>query len=413
MGHAWEKEPKIQDAVTEALRGVPSESYGGFAGVMRAIKKYPNSDWNSPERIKENAEGIAEAFRAEAQRRGFVLHAERGPSKEYTFTGLGRTYATIEKLRKPVEAVRMAYWSTTRPPFAKTNEGRVEAEAWFADQEARNFDNAPSIPVTYEVTHMYRRENDTMVSSRLLSDWHTGQIRNMNVRMQVDKAKLDAITRKSQEWQAKFAQVKNESHQVQVHYKQPPLPVLELASNFQRRKVAAIEGQTLGRLKNDIKELCEASGWWSESEAINHVLFGTISARGVASSYDGSSRDITLTISGPATDAEVVEAYREVLERLGRKPLALSVQQEALLRLVAETPNMTFPERSRIWQQKCEEHKGVLKPYKDHGALKSAYYNARKRAVEGWRESDEPFFTSSEITDVPPPSISAGSDQKL
>lgn len=380
----WGNDADLQNEVHKALSGISPKAYGGFDGIKKAIRGCPDGDWDNLGVRVENIRDIVQDARARAKRKGLMPSSEKEQiQKLYTFTGFWRTYATLEKMREAVEVVRLRYWETSSPPFAKTNEGRIKAEAWFSEQEGRDLDSATHVPVTYEVKRLFRKEHDANVARGLVSDWQAAQM----LKPGMTQLRLTQLCEQEAAMLSKFSK-EQPPREIQAQIGRPERPLLNLPSNFLRREVAAIVGQTLGKLKGDVSRLRRESGWWSESEAISHVLFGTVGARGVSWNYDHTSRDLTLMISGPATEREVQGAYREVLERLGRKPLALSVQQEALLRLVADMPNATFAERFKAWQEKCEHYPEVLKPYTGHKALQASYYSARKRALEAWGESD-------------------------
>lgn len=134
--------------------------------------------------------------------------------------------------------------------------------------------------------------------------------------------------------------------------------------------------------------LSKASGWWAVDDVLKLVLLNRLpSAIRVQTSGAGNlTREMTITINGPVTEEELLEAYRQACKKTHIAPQSLSQIHFRLLFLVHYLmPRASWPKRFRQWLEWREKKEDETLPtygakIKEDGALENAggYRNLRR-----------------------------------
>ena len=119
-------------------------------------------------------------------------------------------------------------------------------------------------------------------------------------------------------------------------------------------------GGILERLYLFCEALAKVSEWWDTDDVLRHVLFDVMptAVRVSASGMGNYTESITIKIHGPATEEEVVRAYRAgcKITRTDENRKGLTRAQFKALYLVEYLmPEATWPERFKQWLEWCKE----------------------------------------------------------
>jgi hypothetical protein len=126
-------------------------------------------------------------------------------------------------------------------------------------------------------------------------------------------------------------------------------------------KLQAFNGGTR-MLWENCEDIAKRSGWWEPRQALEHILVDTLPQPSIDIRYkttwdfnvdSGEIPDtITMTIRSPTTPEQLAERYRSFLRENGWKVSKLSPTHKALLELEAETPGLTWAQRTLLWSQR-------------------------------------------------------------
>ena len=128
----------------------------------------------------------------------------------------------------------------------------------------------------------------------------------------------------------------------------PKLIVYDSKGN--KHKFYPHEGGILKKLYNTCEKICEETGWWTQRQALRFLLCGNFPYADIRYKVNlNPDVRITLEICGPATEEDVLAAYKKSLEDYGITVKKLSYVQFRLLYLVYKNPSASWPKRLKEW----------------------------------------------------------------
>ena len=241
---------------------------------------------------------------------------------------VGKAYEAASPVRPLVEDVRMRVRGKAAAPFRRDNTGTQAAHEWLFAQEATVRENGlDRYPAAM-------RLEVQLVSPRVRDWWHEVHRESHNERR---AAVSDSVRREASSVQWVRTYGGNDGNLF------PRIDVTQ--GNGDPKRYVAPEGTSLGMLLDGVWHVTPESGWWSEREAADHIIFGTVPSGSVATTMKmrwGNSdivEEIVPRIRAPTTREEVAEAFDAVLEDYELAPARIGDVNNAVLQLVSKTQN--------------------------------------------------------------------------
>lgn len=388
-------------------RGVLIHLSVGRPTLLTRIKQAPDSDWENPNVFKDNVQDLL----AWAERQLALQNIPRRPAPGTTDHALyGPTWASLAyevagdpELRALVTRIRQAFWGTEGPPFDAKTLGIVTA----------------------------REQAGAWLEQTSQQDATTGQIAGwtgLNLVLHSDHQDIDAYERlrsilfppdQDGTWRGATMTLHELGEQLtnlpgaeEIHVGHRVVrPCAEDGSNDVHLSLRGRSGWLqpwpvrpggqLHALGKAVKELVKESRIWTDSEALEYVMVGTVPSLSPRIEWKDLGRPgaaLTLTFRAPATKQDVVKAYTDAMYARGYhqvvvKARPLSLRHHAVLQAVHELPNGTWKERLERYESWRTQHP-ELPAYRGPAtqqAMRRDHERAKERA--NWQK---PNVTSTE-----------------
>jgi hypothetical protein len=152
------------------------------------------------------------------------------------------------------------------------------------------------------------------------------------------------------------------------------------------KRITALWGDAWRMWKDHAKAVAALTGWWTQAQALEHILTGFVPHPGIYAEYEAPDTwndppvppKITIKMGAPATPSDLREFYQGLLTEIGAGAKKLTETHKALLELKASTPGQTWtgkskkgapetkPTRQAIWAEWCKENPN-LTPFGGRG----------------------------------------------